>query len=206
MNPIGIIFQIFLLICSGQEYEIQANNNDIRAKTLNDSAVSLLFTFESNESIEKAFSLFDSSLNIQSDYFPAQCNKLTADLMKRNRIQSIMTLKKLEIERPHNPDIKLMLGILMLTTNDSSLSRFKFMEADTLYIAALQGVPSQDFMAEKTLRNYAINLKMLGNDTTSNDILIPLEFEQNHQVLTELIEILTKNKGSDLRKELGRAR
>jgi hypothetical protein len=201
MNPIGIIFQIFLLICSGQEYEIQANNNDIRAKTLNDSAVSLLFTFESNESIEKAFSLFDSSLNIQSDYFPAQCNKLTADLMKRNRIQSIMTLKKLEVERPHNPDIK-----LMLTTNDSSLSRFKFMEADTLYIAALRGVPSQDFMAEKTLRNYAINLKMLGNDTTSNDILIPLEFEQNHQVLTELIEILTKNKGSDLRKELGRAR
>jgi hypothetical protein len=80
------------------------------------------------------------------------------------------------------------------------------MEADTLYIAALRGVPSQDFMAEKTLRNYAINLKMLGNDTTSNDILIPLEFEQNHQVLTELIEILTKNKGSDLRKELGRAR
>ncbi len=32
------------------------------------------------------------------------------------------------------------------------------------------------------------------------------EFEQNHQVLTELIKVLTKNKGTDLRKELGLAR
>ncbi len=205
MNPIGIVFGIFFLISNEQDCNLNTKEYSNFAVKLNDSAINLLNNIESDTTIYKISSLLDSSLLIQPNYYPAQFNKLTIDLILGKRINSISILRKLELEKPMNPDIKLMLGILFLTTEDSSFSKIKLEDAKSLYKKEIINSVGNNCKMNILHQNYAICLKMLGNDLESNKTLNSLTYKDN-KILKDIVELLLNSKGLDLVNGLSKAR
>jgi len=186
MSPTRVISFIFLSILAacGQN-EVPEINPE--ARILNDSALALIKSSK-NEDYQKAISLLDKAIAIDSNYVRAYQNKLSFEFRLNQYDKALLTSKSLNKLRPESANFLMMTGVLYEKNGDTVSSIQYFENSLKKYNKIL------DTMSVKTpgyfvLQMYkGINLILLNQLAEGNKILKSLYDNQADEMYKEALK------------------
>ena len=145
---------------------------------------------------DKAISLLEQAILIDSNYFTAYRNKLSFQIVLKDYNQALKTAIKISQLRPSNPDYYVTIGLLYEIQGDSVSSKKQFIEAEKQYDKMLDTITLSNKNYNMLLMDKAINLIYLGEQQKGNDILKQLYNDQKESSLKEMLaSYINKSKG-----------
>ena len=174
-----ISFLIISLCACGQQ-----TKTNPQAKHLTDSAVIVVIR---TGDYEKALTLIDEALKIDSNYLAALKNKFAFQLHLEQIDKAIETAKQMKRIKPDVPDYSQTVGMLYEKIGDSISAEKYFTEASTQFDNILKTTSSESKNYTFLLINKAINLVLLGKQQEGNDILKQLYEKEKDETYKEYI-------------------
>jgi tetratricopeptide (TPR) repeat protein len=183
-----ILLSIFLIAC---DTTIEKNRINPIAIKLNDSAVSLLMTFDTIKIIN-GIKLLDSAIQIQPDYDNAYWNKISLQTQIGLKDEALNTSYQYEKIRPKSTYIKMTIGVILDSKGDSIDAQKKYKEAEKIYNQILDTIKVNSKNYNMLMMDMAINLKLLKNDIKANKILKSIKLDSSSLRLQPIIDSFVK--------------
>ena len=168
---------------------------DPAAVQLNNQAMTLVAFIDNPDSSKKAISLLDKATTIDSNYFLGHYNKLMFYNQLKQLDKATVTVNKLIQLNPTAHDLYLTGGILYERLGDTVSSRRYFQKSLVICNNALDTMSTEHRDYEMLVGNKAINLILLGDQTTANALLKKLyDSQADEQQKRWTASLMNKNK------------
>ncbi len=188
MKYIGALMLFLMIACQQVNHPKKINQLNSKAVVLNQKAWKLATTYPEKDSIEKAFRLFNRAIQIEPVFFGAYWNKFQVQKMVGKMDAAKQTIREVEHLRPGDPDLKLTAGIFWEQLEDSVQAVKKYEIASQIYTKIMDTMSRSNQVYIKARMNQAINLKLLGKNSKTNEILDQLIKYSTHKKIISKLE------------------
>ena len=168
---------------------------DLAAIQLNEQAIRYVVFIDNPDSSRKAISLLDKATAIDSNYFMGHYNKLMFYNQLKQIDNAVLTVNKLIQLRPAAHDLYLTGGILYERLGDTISSKSYFEKSLRICNSVLDTMSIKNSDYEMLVGNKAVNLIMLGDQTSAQELLKKLyERQANKEQKRWTASLMNKNK------------
>ena len=150
----------------------------------------------------RANRLLNQAIELDSHYLLAYQNKLMVLNSLGEKAQLLQINKKLLELTPNDPNNLVRLGIMYELQNDSATATNYFLSADSLFKIILDTLNQESDPQFSIAMNRAQNLKLLGNDSTANELLVEIRGKLKQAYLQEVVDFYISMSKQDFIKQV----
>jgi tetratricopeptide (TPR) repeat protein len=158
---------------------------DPNVTILSNKIIPLVNHIDNPDSCKQALLYLDSATKIDNNCFLCYYNKLMFLYSLKQFHKAVETMNECIRIKPSAHDLYLTGGILYEKIGDTISSRKYFQKSLTLLNSVLDTIKVQDMTYEMLVSNKAINLIMLGDSKSGNDLLKAITDRQKEPELRE---------------------